>query len=108
MTNTISTIILICSLITSIAAVVAVFKAIYGSATAPNKAQDKRIELLEGKVEVIEQKLDADYKRLNMIEEQYKICLQAILALLSHEINGNSIDKLEKAKADIEAYLISR
>jgi hypothetical protein len=33
---------------------------------------------------------------------------QALLALMSHAINGNDIDKLSRAKDDLESYLINK
>ena len=47
-------------------------------------------------------------RRLDASEKQGKIMLKGISALLSHEINGNSVDKLSKAQAEITNYLIDR
>ena len=47
-------------------------------------------------------------KRLTASETQGKIMLKGLSALLSHEINGNSIDKLTKAQTEITNYLIDR
>ena len=46
--------------------------------------------------------------RLEDSESGQKVICRGILALLSHEINGNSVDKLKKAQADITDYLIDR
>ena len=37
-----------------------------------------------------------------------KVTQQALLAIMSYEINGNDIDKLKQAKDDLEEYLIKR
>lgn len=47
-------------------------------------------------------------KRITAIEEGNKILCRGILALLSHEINGNSVDKLTKARDEITDYLIDK
>ena len=47
-------------------------------------------------------------KRLDASEKQGKIVLKGINALLSHEINGNSTDRLKSAQAEITNYLIDR
>lgn len=44
-----------------------------------------------------------------VIDEQQKLdraLCHSILALLSHSINGNSIDKLKKAEEDLKNYLV--
>jgi len=55
-----------------------------------------------------DQKLDSDNKRIKTLEEGNKAVCKALIALLSHEINGNSIDKLQKAMSDLQEYLIER
>ena len=37
-----------------------------------------------------------------------KVLCNSILALVSHEINGNSIDKLKDAQKDLQDFLINR
>jgi hypothetical protein len=53
-------------------------------------------------------KLDNDNKRLNTLENGQKVMLRGINALISHEINGNSADKLNKSQNEIMEYLIER
>ena len=40
--------------------------------------------------------------------EQSTIILRGVRALLSHEINGNSVDKLNSSASEIDDYLIKR
>jgi len=54
----------------------------------------------------VDQKLDSDNKRIKHLEEGNKVKCKALMALLSHEINGNSSDKLQKALEDLNEYLI--
>lgn len=51
-------------------------------------------------------KLASDDKRIKHLEEGNKVKCRALMALLSHEINGNSNDKLQKALSDLNDYLI--
>ena len=53
-------------------------------------------------------KLDADKKRINSLEDGQKVMLRGINAIISHEINGNSVDKLQKSQTEIINYLIER
>lgn len=56
----------------------------------------------------VDRKLDNDNKRIESLEEGNKVICKALIALLSHEINGNSNDKLQKALESLNEYLIER
>lgn len=56
----------------------------------------------------VDDKLNRDNKRLNDLEEGNRVICRGILAMLSHEINGNSNDKLLASQAEITNYLIER
>lgn len=52
--------------------------------------------------------LDKDHVRLNELEESNRIIMRALMAMLSHEINGNSDDKLRESFDEIQKYLIEK
>ena len=52
--------------------------------------------------------LKRDKNRIDDMSTQSTIMLRGVRALLSHEINGNSTDKLKDSMAEIDNYLISR
>ena len=56
----------------------------------------------------VDDKLGSDNRRIKSLEEGNKVVCKALMALLSHEINGNSNDKLQKALSDLNTYLIER
>lgn len=56
----------------------------------------------------VDDKLNRDNKRLNDLEEGNRVICRGILAMLSHEINGNSNDKLLASQQEITNYLIER
>ena len=56
----------------------------------------------------VDRKLGSDNKRIESLEEGNRVICKALMALLSHEINGNSNDKLQKALSDLNDYLIER
>lgn len=98
----------VCGAIVSVSAAIAVIVKVIQKAKAPEKTQNERIEKLEKKVERFEQLFDNDNKRLQKLEEGNRVTQQAILALLSHALNGNDVDSLQKAKAKLEDYLIGK
>lgn len=46
--------------------------------------------------------------RIETLEEGNKVIIMALIAMLSHEINGNSIDKLRSALDELNQYLIDK
>ena len=56
----------------------------------------------------VDAKLDNDNKRLTAIEAGNKVVTRGILAIISHELNGNSNDKLLASQSEITNYLIER
>lgn len=56
----------------------------------------------------VDRKLDSDNKRIESLEEGNKVICKALMALLSHDLNGDSKDKLQKALSDLNDYLIER
>ena len=47
-------------------------------------------------------------ERIESLEEGNKVICKALMAMMSHEINGNSIDKLQRAYDQMNEYLIDR
>lgn len=58
------------------------------------------------RIKAIELKQEKDYKRLVKFDDELNIIMRTQLALLEHEINGNSIEKLQKCKQEIIDYLV--
>ena len=44
--------------------------------------------------------------KIKKIEDGNRAIMKALVAILNHEINGNSKDKLQKALSDLNEYLI--
>ncbi|MBQ6256223.1 MAG: hypothetical protein IJP78_07960 [Clostridia bacterium] len=82
----------------------------------------KVLEKLEPRFQEIDRKLNNDKVRLDdqaqkltrlgarndTLEAGQKAMCRGVLALLSHEINGNSTDKLRDAQTDINNFLIEK
>lgn len=63
---------------------------------------------LRNKVEAHDKMLDNDNKRLKEIEEANKVLCKSTLALINHEITGNGVENMKKARDDLQQYLIER
>ena len=56
----------------------------------------------------VDTKLGNDNKRIASLEEGNKVVCKALIAMLSHDINGNSKEKLQAALSELQNYLIER
>lgn len=54
------------------------------------------------------QMIAEDRERLSTLEEQQRIMLRAMMAMLSHELNGNSTEKLSASVTEIQDFLIKK
>ena len=89
------------------AAVGWIVKAI-NAAKAPQKKQTERMDALEIRIKDLEIFSKSDKARLDDIEEGNRVTQRAILALLSHGIDGNDLDSMKKAKQELTDYLTER
>ena len=94
-------------LFTTILAIIAIFMAIYGFAEAIKKLR-KPSDDLRRMVEEHEERLAEGDERMNNIEETQKIILSGVLAIIDHEITGNSVDRLKEVKTHIQTYLVEK
>lgn len=72
----------------------------------PKADQDKRITKLEERVNAMEGFLKNDKLRLDRMDEGQHVTMQALLALLDHNLDGNNIDQMQKAKEALQNHLI--
>ena len=70
--------------------------------------KDKPVSSLEAKVNDHEERLGGNDRRINDLEESNRIIMRALMAMLSHEINGNSDEKLRASYDEIQQFLIDR
>lgn len=55
-----------------------------------------------------EEYLKRDNERLAELEASNKIIMKSLLAIMTHELDGNHTEQLSEAKRNIENYLINR
>lgn len=97
-----------CSAIVVISGAVHVLINLTSKMTAPNKLQNARLDAIEGKIDKHEELLKRDLLRFENVDEANRVTQRAILALLSHGIDGNNTDELKQAKKELQEYLIKR
>lgn len=72
------------------------------------RRREQPVSNLEDTVQHHEEKLARDHGRLNQLEESNRIQLRALMALMSHELNGNSNDALKASYDEIQKFLIAK
>lgn len=78
------------------------------TAREEKKRKDAPVNTLEETVKKHEERLERDHERLNNLEEANRIQMRALMAMLHHEIDGNSTDGLKKSYEEIQKYLIEK
>lgn len=78
------------------------------AAKAPNQAQNERLDNLEDRMEGVDRKLANDSQRLEAIESGDRVSQRALLALLSHGIDGNNTKQMQDARDELQSHLINR
>ena len=69
---------------------------------------DRKLDTDKMRLDAHERRLSEQHSHIDDIEEGQKVICRGVLALLSHEINGNSDDKLRASQAEITNYLIDK
>lgn len=72
------------------------------------KVNKSEFEALKTEVEQLKRYQDIDHDRLKDLERGNEEICKCILALTDHELTGNGFDKLQKAKEEMQNYLIER
>lgn len=91
----------LCGSLATIATAGAIIYKVYKAVKKPDTERDDK---LKKHAEL----LDKDNKRLKELEESNKIIMQSLLALMSHELDGNHTQNLKEARDDLQKYLIQR
>lgn len=62
---------------------------------------------LNDRLTVVEKLCKQDNERIKHTEDFNKVLCKALFAILDHELTGNSVDKLSKAKSALQDYIIN-
>lgn len=82
-------------------------------AQAPDDAQNKRMDTLEKRLNVLEQgqlqhaqALARDLRRFDGLDEEMRLVLVGVQNLLDSQLSGNNREGMQKSKSDINNYLL--
>ena len=77
-------------------------------AKSPNARQDKDLQELGDRVTAAEKKLASDHKSIKAFEDDIRVIMASILALLGHGLDGNNMEQMQRAKEQLQEHLINR
>jgi hypothetical protein len=103
---TLNNLLAVCGGISCIAAAINWIAKAVKAARAPDQKQNARIKALEDKTKEYDTYFEADKKRLVKLEEGNRITQRALLALLSHGIDGNDVQAMQESKKELQEFLI--
>ena len=72
------------------------------------KRRNAPVNNLETTVQKHDERLRNDHERLTDLEKANRIQMRALMAMLHHEIDGNSVDGLKQSYDEIQQYLIEK
>lgn len=86
------------------------------SMKGPQTNLEERVSLIEKRLEFeikatfteYDARFGRDKQKIETLEEGNRATQKALLALMEHSIDGNNIEELKKAKAELSHYLINR
>ena len=78
----------------------------FGEVNAKFDEIDRKLQNDKEVIELHTTQLNAQKSRTDRLDNDNKALLHGMSALLSHEINGNSVDKLTKTQSALHNYLI--
>lgn len=73
-----------------------------------NWKKQSRVERHDGEIKDHERRIQKLEEKTDEQDGFIKVLCNSILALVSHEINGNSKDKLKGAQKELQDFLINR
>lgn len=101
-------VITVCTFITATFSVLSLFSTIAQRIKEPNKTQDEKIEMLDRRITSIEEHIQDDTKQFERLVQANQVTHNALLALMSHIVNGNDVDKVKNALDEMNHYLVGK
>jgi hypothetical protein len=78
------------------------------AARAPDARQNDRLKKLEDLCARYDDRQKNTDERIGKLEEGNRVTQEAILALLTHSLDGNEFESMRTAKQKLQEYLIQR
>ena len=97
-----------CAALITISTAIKVIVSAIQTARKPAIQQDHRLDDIDEKLKQHDELLNDEETRLGLLNIGSSTTQRALLALLSHAIDGNNIDELKAARKELQDFLIER
>lgn len=97
-----------CSAVTSLYAVLKIFREEKKRIDEPKEVQNGRIADLERRLESLERRLVTGDDHFDRLDKGIVVTQKALVALLQHAISGDNTDQLNAAREALNNYLIEK
>ena len=97
-----------CAAIVAIGGAVAVIVKLWQWQRRPSQTNRESLEAFEGYLASDKRRIERLESKADEAEEQNKLMLRALVNLLTHEIDGNHVEKLTEVRDEIQDYLIAK
>ena len=74
----------------------------------PETKQNEVLDDHEKRIARLEEKTDNDYSDIRKLQQEMKMMLRAVVAIMKHEIDGNNTADLKKEQEAIDDYLFEK
>ena len=74
----------------------------------PEEKQNEILQDHEKRIARLEEKTDNDYSDIRKLQQEMKMMLRAVVAIMKHEIDGNNTADLKKEQEAIDDYLFEK
>jgi hypothetical protein len=78
------------------------------NAKSPTDSLEMRIEEIEKKISVYEERFGRDKARLDSFDEGNRVILKSLLAIMKHDIDGNNVEELKVTSKELQEYMLKR
>lgn len=97
-----------CAALITISTAIKIIVSAIQTARKPTIQQDHRLDDIDKKLKQHDELLNDEETRLGVLNIGSATTQRALLALLSHAIDGNNIDELKAARKELQDFLIER
>lgn len=97
-----------CSAVTSLYAVLKIFREEKKRIDEPKEVQNGRIADLERRLDNLERRLVSGDTHFDRLDKGIVVTQKALVALLQHAISGDNTDQLNAAREALNNYLIEK
>lgn len=97
-----------CAGISCLGAALAYIAKAIGWIRKPEQTQNEMLKDHEARIKNLETLAKKDYSEIERLQEEMKLVLRAVVAIMKHELDGNNTKDMAEVQHDISEYLIKK